>query len=108
MSHGHCLISAESHCQRTRCQKCGILKAALPQNYSEKKLQELRSAIAHGQAARNPTGKWIACRTCVGGQVAELECSHCNEWKGLKDFMKAQRRNPDRAVSLARASQLRG
>lgn len=44
-------------------------------------------------------GKWIECRSCVSGVVVELLCAQCDVVKALSGFTKAQRRDPDRAVS---------
>ena len=42
----------------------------------------------------------IKCRTCTGQQVIEMECIMCDTVKELDGFYKAQRRNPDQAVSF--------
>ena len=39
---------------------------------------------------------------CTGEQVNELTCYVCEETKGLGDFAKAQRRDPDAAVCYFR------
>lgn len=62
-------------------------------SFSEKKKDVLRHAIALGQ------NKGVACRKCVGLQNVEMECVMCEQIKGLDGFTKAQRRNPDTAVS---------
>lgn len=39
------------------------------------------------------------CRECNSATVVEVTCVECYETKGLNDFYKAQRRNPENAVS---------
>ena len=41
----------------------------------------------------------VKCRKCSQTQNQELTCAVCNETKALDGFSKAQRRNPDTAVS---------
>ena len=43
----------------------------------------------------------IECRQCTGIQKHEMTCFICDETKGLEEFSKAQRRNPDAARCLA-------
>ena len=43
----------------------------------------------------------IKCRACTGQQTMEMLCIICDTTKGLEGFTKAQRRDPDRAVSLS-------
>lgn len=48
----------------------------------------------------NPTkSAFICCMQCTTRQVVELNCHMCDKDKGIDKFFKAQRRNPDEAVS---------
>lgn len=62
----------------------------------------LRHRIAgpNGHKAKSAIAEIITCRTCIGGPINELTCSICGEVKGLDGFSKAQRKDPDEAVSL--------
>ena len=84
-------------CDRLRCKQCKKLKSV--PGFSQRQL-----GIAKQSFAKNPKlneqGIAIAvCRQCTEGQVMELECSQCNLIKSLEGFTKAQRRDPDFAVS---------
>ena len=44
---------------------------------------------------------WRRCRHCTPTQVTELKCIMCFKVKGLDGFTKAQRKDPDHAVSAS-------
>ncbi|OXV11050.1 hypothetical protein Egran_01189 [Elaphomyces granulatus] len=80
--------------------KCEICKKFRMQNaFSNKQLSTVRQAIyQYGPAAMGDDRPGYAkCRTCAGTQVVELLCSVCDKTKGLDEFAKSQRRNPDTA-----------
>jgi hypothetical protein len=63
-------------------------------NFSEKQKTDARWQISRqGRITSNPK-----CFKCTGGQLVEIECSHCHKTKGLEEFAKTQRRKPDDAV----------
>lgn len=67
--------------------------------FSKRQLDILRNAMVQlGATALSGPG-YAKCRTCVGGQTVEMTCSSCDKVKGLDEFAKAQRHNPDTAVS---------
>ena len=75
----------------------------MSESFSKKELNELRSMIFKGDAPGKregirPRSGNIRCRMCTGEQVHEMTCYVCEETKGLGEFAKAQRRNPDAAV----------
>ncbi|KAL8951862.1 MAG: hypothetical protein Q9222_002188 [Ikaeria aurantiellina] len=82
---------------KTRCKACRKFKTIA--NYSNKQQADLRQRIAgpNGEKAKSPVAEIITCRACTGGQVTEMTCSQCGETKGLAEFAKAQRKNPDEA-----------
>ncbi|KAF2498124.1 hypothetical protein BU16DRAFT_334767 [Lophium mytilinum] len=79
---------------RLKCGRCNKNKHQ-PQ-FSTKQLAEYRAKVLDGY--RNPS---VNCRVCSGGQVVELSCIECGKTKGLEEFAKAQRSNPDRAKCMA-------
>ncbi|KAF2803957.1 uncharacterized protein BDZ99DRAFT_156424 [Mytilinidion resinicola] len=79
---------------RLKCGRCNKNKHQ-PQ-FSSKQLAEYRAKLLDGY--RNPS---VNCRVCSGGQVVELSCIECGKTKGLEEFAKAQRSNPDRAKCMA-------
>ena len=82
--------------ERVRCQLCKKWKA--PAQYSNKQLADLKYKILiYGKESGANSG--IKCRTCTGQQVIEMECIMCDTIKELDGFYKAQRRDPDHAVS---------
>ncbi|KAL1647349.1 hypothetical protein SLS58_002677 [Diplodia intermedia] len=75
---------------RIRCSTCNKFKA--PNNFANKRLNELREKI------KNKKGPITAqCTLCTPQQVMELRCYMCGKVKGLDEFAKAQRKNPDHA-----------
>ncbi len=42
----------------------------------------------------------VLCRACHAGPADEMTCSICGETKAVDGFAKAQRHDPERAVSL--------
>ena len=83
--------------------KCEICKKFRMQTaFSNKQLNTMREAIfQYGQAALSDDQPgYVKCRSCSGTQVVELLCSVCDKTKGLDEFAKSQRRNPDTAVCL--------
>ena len=78
-----------------RCSICKKIKATA--TYSKKQQLDLKNHVALGYDIDH---SGIRCRKCTGSQVHEMTCSICNEVKGLEGFSKAQRRTPDKAVSL--------
>ncbi|KAL0258855.1 hypothetical protein SLS55_006359 [Diplodia seriata] len=76
--------------EKIRCSTCNKYKA--PNNFAKKRLNELREKI------KNKKGPITAqCTLCTPQQVMELRCYMCGKVKGLDDFAKAQRKNPDKA-----------
>lgn len=69
--------------------------------FSENNLKNLRNGIARGRVDPEYLDQeaWIKCTNCTGKQVIEMKCSQCLRVKGLDGFTKAQRRDPDNAVS---------
>lgn len=69
--------------------------------FSKRQLERLvDERMAKGPSVFSPDWKGLSkCRQCVGGQNVEMTCMLCNCVKGLDEFSKAQRRNPDEAVS---------
>ncbi|KAF2141378.1 uncharacterized protein K452DRAFT_298758 [Aplosporella prunicola CBS 121167] len=82
---------------KIRCDRCNRWKN--PTNFANKRLNDLRYKIKYqGRNKTNSQGGLTAtCSACTGQQVQELECHMCKTWKGLEDFAKAQRKNPDHA-----------
>ena len=81
--------------------KCiGCQKPKSFHSFSANKIDELKRKMASSGDGFNPkTTAYIACSSCSGAQVVELTCFYCDMTKGLDKFAKAQRRNPDKAVS---------
>ncbi|EUC43316.1 hypothetical protein COCMIDRAFT_38734 [Bipolaris oryzae ATCC 44560] len=78
--------------------KCGRCQKNLPQaKFSSKQLTDARRQIK----ASSQINKSINCQNCTGRQVVEVECTMCGKTKGLEDFAKSQRRNPDTAKCFA-------
>lgn len=50
--------------------------------------------------SRNPASVLVTCKTCTPGQTTELTCYICEITKGLTEFAKNQRKDPDRARCL--------
>jgi hypothetical protein len=74
--------------------KCGRCQKNLPQvKFSMKQLTDARWQIKNSSKVYKP----INCHNCTGQQVVEVECTMCGKTKGLEDFAKSQRRNPDTA-----------
>lgn len=67
--------------------------------FSNRQLNEVREEFARNGERAFAKCK-STCRTCTAGQVTELHCVMCDLTKGLEDFAKTQRRNPDGAVSF--------
>ncbi|KAF1929173.1 uncharacterized protein M421DRAFT_133129 [Didymella exigua CBS 183.55] len=66
-------------------------------NFGEKQKTDVRWQISRaGRITTNPK-----CSKCTGGQLVEIECTHCHKTKGLEDFAKVQRRKPDNAQCYA-------
>ncbi|KAF2281596.1 uncharacterized protein EI97DRAFT_34152 [Westerdykella ornata] len=81
---------------KIKCGRCDKYKGHA--NYSHKQLCDAREAIKqNGKNARYS----IKCSECTGGQPMELECSVCNQVKGMDDFAKSQRSKGDAAVCFA-------
>ena len=80
------------------CKQCKKLKTS--DCYSQRQLGEFKQRLARNPRLANESIASVTCRTCTGGQVTELECTQCNQIKALEGFTKAQRRDPDFAVSL--------
>ncbi len=88
-----------SYRSRLKCTRCHKWKGTT--NYSNKQLADLRYKIfTHGHAATED-GSGIKCRVCTGQQIVEMHCYMCNRTKGLDEFAKAQRSDPDHAVAIA-------
>lgn len=68
-------------------------------HYSKRQLNDLAYKVSQNGKMPFHNGN-IKCRICTGAQVTELECCMCEEVKGLDAFSRAQRRDPDNAVSL--------
>lgn len=74
--------------------KCGRCSKNLPQaRFSAKQLNDARRQIKESCKVNKP----ISCQSCTGQQVVEIECTMCGKTKGLEEFAKSQRRNPDTA-----------
>lgn len=80
---------------RIRCSICKRAKTTI--TYSNKQILDLKH---HLQLGYDMNHSAIKCRKCAQTQNQELTCAVCNETKALDGFSKAQRRNPDTAVSL--------
>ncbi|OAL49866.1 hypothetical protein IQ07DRAFT_631853 [Pyrenochaeta sp. DS3sAY3a] len=77
---------------KIRCGRC--LKHKAEANFSIKQLNEARLQVqASGKITKAPT-----CKPCTGQRIVEIECHVCGETKGLEQFAKTQRREPDTAV----------
>lgn len=77
-----------------KCNMC--LRNYNAANFSEKQKTDARWQISkQGRITTNPR-----CFKCTGGQLVEIECSHCHNTKGLEDFAKSQRRKPGDAVCM--------
>lgn len=83
--------------EKLRCKICKKLKVL--DGYSKNQLLDFKHRLAANPRLANPTAAHVRCRQCTPGQVHELECSQCGAMKGLNGFTKAQRRDPDNAVS---------
>lgn len=79
---------------KLKCNMC--LRNYNAANFSEKQKTDVRYQISkQGRITTNPK-----CLKCTGGQLVEIECSHCHKTKGLEDFAKVQRRKPDDSVRM--------
>lgn len=78
--------------------RCNKLKPKT--QFSNNKLQELKSKM-RGRRTLNPeTQGLIPCRACIGGAKSEIRCVACEEYKDLGGFAKSQRsKGDDAAVS---------
>ena len=83
---------------KIKCKQCNKLKAK--DAYSQRQLTDFRQRLARNPKLAEESSATVICRTCTGAQVTELECTQCNTIKALEGFTKAQRRDPDFAVSL--------
>ncbi|KAJ4398641.1 hypothetical protein N0V91_010073 [Didymella pomorum] len=80
---------------KMKCNMC--LRNYNAANFSEKQKTDARWQISkQGRITTNPR-----CFKCTGGQLVEIECSHCHKTKGLEDFAKSQRRKPGDAQCYA-------
>ncbi|KAF1916691.1 Stc1 domain-containing protein [Ampelomyces quisqualis] len=79
--------------------KCGRCRKNLPHiQYSTKQLTDYRYQVKHN--GNREVTKPINCMKCSGGsQIVELECQICHKTKGLEDFAKSQRKQPDTACT---------
>ena len=84
--------------EKLKCKGCNKLK--VNDAYSQRQLLDFKQRLARNPGLASETIASVTCRTCTGGQVTELECTQCNQVKALECFTKAQRRDPDFAVSL--------
>ena len=84
--------------EKLKCKQCNKLKAK--DSYSQRQLTNFQQRLARNPGLASETIASVICRPCTGGQVTELECTQCNQIKALEGFTKAQRRDPDFAVSL--------
>ncbi|KAL1880952.1 hypothetical protein Plec18167_003491 [Paecilomyces lecythidis] len=83
---------------KVKCETCK--KIRMQSAFSKRQLDILRNAMVQlGATALSGPG-YAKCRTCVGGQTVEMTCSSCDKVKGLDEFAKAQRHNPDTARCL--------
>ncbi|OJD35950.1 dna repair protein rad7 [Diplodia corticola] len=76
--------------EKIRCSTCNKWKGQT--NFARKRLNELRERIRDD---RHPFT--TQCTLCTPQQVMELKCKMCAKVKGLDEFSKAQRKNPDHA-----------
>lgn len=84
---------------KLRCKQCNKLRAS--SDYSQRQLGAFRQRLARNPRLADESIASVICRFCTGGQVTELECTQCSQVKALEGFTKAQRRDPDFAVSLS-------
>ncbi|KAJ9198916.1 hypothetical protein DTO164E3_5006 [Paecilomyces variotii] len=83
---------------KVKCETCK--KIRMQSAFSKRQLDVLRNAMVQlGATALSGPG-YAKCRTCVGNQTVEMTCSSCDKVKGLDEFAKAQRHNPDTARCL--------
>lgn len=79
---------------KIQCSRCKKWKNQ--SNFSNKQKAEARLLISRqGVNAKLA----LKCVSCSGQPAVELECVSCKHTKGLDAFAKAQRKNPDHAVS---------
>ena len=90
--------------EKIKCQSCNKLK--VPDSFSNNQLLDFKQRLARNPRLALPTSAIITCRQCQPNQVHELECSQCGQMKSLDGFTKAQRRDPDRAVSVFKSSRV--
>lgn len=80
---------------RIKCSSCNKIRNK--EAFSNRQLGNLSFAAARSGQTLSTNSK-IKCRQCTGGPVTELKCMICEDIKGLEEFSKAQRKDPDRAV----------
>ena len=68
--------------------------------FSNKQLDEIRQYLLKYPKGNVINHGYARCRRCTGQQTMELTCTICDHTKSTTEFSKAQRRNPDNAVSL--------
>jgi hypothetical protein len=62
-----------------------------------------KSQLRKAHQRKNEKGEMqLVCEPCTtkGVSSLELQCTDCHEWKHIDEFLKAQRKTPDIAVSI--------
>ncbi|RVX70973.1 hypothetical protein B0A52_06131 [Exophiala mesophila] len=76
-----------------KCRDCGI--NAFPARFSNKQLNEYRRELLN--VRRGKTATLPRCISCTPGNVQELKCQDCREFKPVEDFSRNARSQPDNA-----------
>ncbi|KAI9675089.1 MAG: hypothetical protein M1817_001497 [Caeruleum heppii] len=77
--------------------KCSICKVHRNKDsYSKRQLGELQWKFSQ-RSSFSISHANIKCRKCTGSQTTEMMCIVCDVVKGLDEFSKAQRKDPDKA-----------
>lgn len=71
----------------------------MAEKFSNKQKQLYVNTLRESKGKPVSLFKHPKCTKCTGQQNVEMTCKFCDVTKGLEDFAKNQRNNPDNAVS---------
>lgn len=92
------LLGSDGNLSRVKCSVCE--KNLMAEKFSNKQKQLYLSALKQSKGKPVPLIKHPKCTKCTGQQVVEMTCKYCEITKGLDQFSKVQRSNPDNAVKF--------
>ncbi|PVH99258.1 hypothetical protein DM02DRAFT_656602 [Periconia macrospinosa] len=79
--------------EKIKCARC--CKNVSQKKFSSTQLSHARLAISEKGVHAEYS---IKCQSCIDGGVVEIKCIACSKTKGLEEFARSQRRNPDNAT----------